>query len=230
MTAPFEIDVEAVEIEASHLLSVRCADCGSRTLAAPGRERLARCATCWGGSVIVPASSMSYTTPVGYPLWRREVPEAVRPAYPAPEVSSRDDIAALHGVAHGVVWPGAVEKLASDGCALHWDVRKTWARGCLPHATTGRPGAPEDSYAVRFARETWSAWAVYRGGAWKFVWMVGRDLPPFGLGGVTDLREWLADPEKLTSWYGAIRERARLVEVRRKEAAKSRPKKTREAA
>jgi hypothetical protein len=81
---------------------------------------------------------------------------------------------------------------------------------------------------VCFARDVWAAWAVYRGGAWKFVWMTGRDLPPFGLGGVTDLREWLADPGKLASWYDTIRERVRLAEVRRKEAATSRPKKGRE--
>jgi hypothetical protein len=58
--------------------------------------------------------------------------------------------------------------------------------------------------------------------------MTGRGLPPFGLGGVTDLREWLADPEKPASWYDAIRGRVHLAEVRRKEAAKNRPKKGRE--
>lgn len=222
MTMPVEMEIEAREIPASHLLSVRCTGCGGRTLAAPGRERLARCATCWGGSVLLPARSMAYTIPVGWPLLRVTLVEQERTPYPAPEVSSRDDIAALHGV----VWPSAVEKLASDGSALAWDVRKQWARGCLPHATTGRPGASEDSFAVCFARDVWTAWAVYRGGAWKFVWMTGKDLPPFGLGGVTDLREWLADPDRPASWYDAIRERV----ANRKEAAKSRPKKGREGA
>lgn len=222
MTGPIEMEIEAREIPASHLLSVRCTGCGGRTLAAPGRERLARCATCWGGSVIVPTRSLPYTVPVGWPLLRCSVPEQARPAYPAPEVSSRYNIAAA--------WPSAVEKLASDGSALAWDVRKAWARGCLPHATTGRPGPSEDSYAVRFARSHLAAWAVYRGGAWKFVWMTGKDLPPFGLGGVTDLREWLADPGKPASWYDVIRERARLAEMRRKEAARTRLKKGREGA
>lgn len=214
MSVPLEIDIEAAEIPASHLLSVRCSVCASRTLAAPGREHRARCATCWGGSVIVPAGSLPYTTPVGYPL-RRDLGAPVEPRapYPAPEVSSRDEDAVAR---HGIVWPGAVEKLASDGCALGWRVRKAWARGCLPHATTGRPGPSEDSFSVRFTREVWSAWVVYRGSACKFVWMTGRDLPPFGLGGVTDLREWLADPGKPASWYDAIRGRVRLAGANRK--------------
>lgn len=145
-------------------------------------------------------------------------------AYPAPEVTSRDGAEPAGG------WPGPVEKLASDGCALGWRVRKQYARGHLPHAATGAPGAAQDSYAVRLAREDadgarWGAWAVYRGGSWKHVWMWGSSLLPFGSGNVTDLRLWLVAPHRCSQdWFAAIRKRVAEQEKARKVAAAARPR------
>jgi hypothetical protein len=152
----------------------------------------------------------------------------VETAYPAPEVSS------LAGLVPPGGWPGPVEKLAADASELGWRVRRQWARGCLPHATTGAPGASRDSYAVRMAREDadgtrWAAWALYRGEAWKSVWMWGSDLLPFGLAGVTDLREWLADPAGCGQrWRDRIRARVAQQEAARKAAAAVRPRTRRE--
>lgn len=151
-----------------------------------------------------------------------------RTAYPAPEVSS------LAGLEPPQGWPSAVEKLAADASALRWRVRRQWARGCAPHAVTGAPGASQDSYAVRVVREDaafvrWGAWALYRGGAWKHVWMWGSELLPFGLAGVTDLREWLADPGACgPQWCDRIRSRVADQEMARKAAAASRPRARRE--
>lgn len=209
MTAPFEAQIEAEQVEASHLLRARCAACGSATLCAPGREHSARCATCWGGSVIVPAGSLPYTTPVGFPLLRRlggEMAERIK-AFPLPEVSSREEREP------DPLYPRPVWDLARAASACGWRVRMQWARGCLPHAATGVPGASQDSYAVRFSREhesgdSYSAFAVRRGSGWPFVWMWGRTLLPFGLGNVTDLKAWLtlggtAEP----AFFDGIRER-----------------------
>jgi hypothetical protein len=145
--------------------------------------------------------------------------------YPAPEVASPD------GREPDAGWPSPVEKLARDGCALGWCVRRQWARGCLPHAATGAPGASQDSYAVRFAlREPdgslWGAWAVYRAGAWKFVWMWGTALLPFGLAGVTDLKVFLAGPALCDqAFFDRIRVRVAQQELTRKAAAVARPRK-----
>ena len=152
-------------------------------------------------------------------------------AYPAPEVSS---LAGLEPpVRNGVSWPGPVEKLAADGSGLGWRARKQWARGCLPHATTGAPGAAWDSYVVRFARAdaslSWGAWALYRQGAWKSVWMWGTALLPFGLAGVTDLRVWLAGPAACgVEWFDVIRKRVADQETARKAATAARPRARRE--
>lgn len=143
--------------------------------------------------------------------------------YPASEVSS------LAGLEPSAGWPGPVEKLVAEGSALGWRVRKQWARGYLPHATTGAPGVSQDSYAVRFAREGWGAWAIRRGDSWPFVWMWGTALLPFGLAGVTDLRQWLADPAACgAEFFDAIRRRVADQEKARKAAAAVRPRVKRE--
>lgn len=77
--------------------------------------------------------------------------------YPAPEVTSRDMVA-------GPV-KSAVEDLADQAGTFGWSVDVTYARGCFPHATTGRPGPVRDSLAVRMARGNARAVAVHKGGA-----------------------------------------------------------------
>jgi|SRR4051812_16152586 hypothetical protein len=88
---------------------------------------------------------------------------AVAPAnpYPVPEVTSRD----------GVAGPAkrAVDDLASLAGTLGWSVDVTYARGCFPHATTGRPGPVRGSLAVRMARGPLRAVAVYvEGSTWSW--------------------------------------------------------------
>jgi len=223
MTMPFEFE-EAQEIPASHLLRTRCAGCGSEALAAPGRERDARCASCWGSSQVVSPRTMAHTVPVGYPLGPASGVVLEREPYPVPVVSSRNRLAPEGG------YPAVVTKLAREAGGRGWGTETAWARGCLPHATTSRPGPAEDSFRVKFARGPWGAWAIHRGGGWKFVWIWGQDLLPFGMCTVTDLKVWLSDPDQPARWYEGIRRREALAATRRKEAARNRPKKAREGA
>lgn len=86
---------------------------------------------------------------------RPPVPPA--PAYPAPSVTSRD----------GAMGPSkaAVEDLQALAPRFGWSVLVTYARGCFPHASTGRPGPERDSLAVRMERGREAAVAVYVGGS-----------------------------------------------------------------
>lgn len=209
MSMPFEFE-EAQEIPASHLLRTRCAGCGGQALAAPGRERDARCASCWGGSQVVSPRAMAYTVPAGYPLGPAPAVEAGHEPYPAPAVSSRNRLTPVFG------YPDVVTKLAREAGERGWRTETAWARGCLPHATTGRPGRAEDSFRVKFARGPWAAWAIYRGAGWKFLWIWGQHLLPFGMCNVTDLKVWLSDPDQPQQWYEGIRERIATAEANRK--------------
>lgn len=216
----FEGFREPEPIAASHLLRVGCSICGPEVsaLAAPGREQMARCTACLGQSVSVSAGSMAYTVPVGYPGIRSSVSVELsgRTGHPAPVVSSRD----------GVVGdtPSAVATLAADARAAGWEARVQFARGCFPHGTTGAPTMERESFAVLMRRDAWGAYAVHVGAGWRSVMLWGVALPWFPLASVTDLREWLAAPGRGPEWYDAIRERVRLAEVRRREAARNRPK------
>lgn len=144
----------------------------------------------------------------------REVIES-EAGYPAPLVSTRDGVEPASG------WPGPVALLASEAEMAGWRVQLAYARGCMPHATTGRPGAPRDSYSVRFAKGDWQGYAIYGGSpsspAWQSIMVTGRELPPFGMMGRTDLTTWLAGPEKLgPQWYDVVRRRVAQQEADRK--------------
>jgi hypothetical protein len=85
--------------------------------------------------------------------------------YPEPVVSSRD----------GVTGPSktAVKALVKLAEAHGWATEVTYAKGSFPHASTGRPGAPKESLAVRMARGTQYAVAVYVGGStWSWETLV----------------------------------------------------------
>jgi hypothetical protein len=143
--------------------------------------------------------------------------------YPLPSVSSRDGV-------EPAGWPGPVTALMRDATKQGWDVVvMSYARGCMPHATTGRPGAERESYSVRFCRggvAGWQGYAIYAGGAWQSIMVTGRDLPPFGKLGRTDLGAWLVGP-----WpggdarYDEVRERVAQQVARAKLRATERPKK-----
>jgi hypothetical protein len=99
---------------------------------------------------------------------------AVAPAapYPAPEVTSRDGVA-------GPV-KSAVASLVTLAGTLGWSVDVTYARGCFPHATTGRPGPVRDSLAVRMARGPLRAVAVYaEGSTWSWSTLAIQGSKPY---------------------------------------------------
>lgn len=221
MTEPFEFEIEAEPVAASHLLRVRCCGCGvaGAALAAPGQERNARCAPCMGGSVVLDRSALGRYEPVqGDALVRTEVVDASEVVeYPVPRVSSLDDVEGD--------WPGPVLKLEADARGLGWTTRRAYSRGCFPHGTTGRPLAERDVFSVRFAREAWQGYAIYTGGKWESIFVTGAALLPFGKMGRTELGEWLTCPGRDESWYDAIRERERLAEARKREAAAVRARK-----
>lgn len=150
----------------------------------------------------------------------REV-EGVANDYPPPEVSSRDGTEPP-----GAVWPGPVIKLVRQAIEAGWGTAPAYARGCMPHATTGRPGAPRDSFSVRFVRDGWQGYAIYAAGGWQSIMVTGTALPPFGMLGRTDLSAWLADPWPAgDARYDEVRRRVALQKEQQKERAKSRPKK-----
>jgi hypothetical protein len=129
--------------------------------------------------------------------------------------------------------PAPVISLAAWGEAHDWLHTVQYSHG---YAAKYR-GAwqPEELFAVRFQISGFGAFAVYRSIAgretwtWRDVWMWGVTLLPFGQGGVTDLKEWLAAKgDQPDSWYGEIFERVAEQERRRKETARNRPKTTRE--
>ena len=111
----------------------------------------------------------------------------VASSYPPPSVSSRDGV-------QPAGWPGPVIALAAAAESLGWRFQLAYASGCMPHATTGRPGAERESFSVQFARGGYQGYAIYAGKAWQSIMVTGRDLPPFGKLGRTDLGAWLREP------------------------------------
>jgi hypothetical protein len=92
----------------------------------------------------------------GIGLGPRPEPPA-RDPYPAPLVTSDQ----------GVTGPDkrAVKALTELCRPFGWDTVVTYAEGCFPHATTGQPGPPRPSLAVRMERGREFAVAVYVGGS-----------------------------------------------------------------
>ncbi len=110
------------------------------------------------------------------------------PPYPRPTVTSEDG---LPGPAKTAV--GDMEKHA----VLHgWNIRTTYAKGHVPHATYGTPSAtPRESLAVRMWRGKQRAVAVYvgAGSTWSwttlYLWRLGEF--PTKYAAVTPFREAL---------------------------------------
>jgi hypothetical protein len=99
------------------------------------------------------------------------VPAGLDP-YPAPLVTSEDG-------APGPV-KTAVTSLVREVTAVGWTAVVTYAKGWMPHATHGRPGAqPVESLAVRMHRGDRRAVAIYvSGSSWSWdslwVWALGE--------------------------------------------------------
>ena len=137
-------------------------------------------------------------------------PPAPPVIYPAPEVSSRDG--------RWVPPPSAVRALAA-GTPVGWTVVTQYSRGCQPHKTTGKPGPVKDWWAVRFTwKDEYGAYAVHDGSGWDTVCVWGKTLPPFLKLGVTDLKQFLADPAACgPAWVDAIRVRVAEQDARAKQ-------------
>lgn len=102
------------------------------------------------------------------------LPDYVREPFPAPEVTSKDDVEGPRKT--------AVEGLRTYAQGLGWTVLITYARGYVPHTTTGRPGALKESLAVRMRRGHECAVAVYIGSttwAWDSLWTFQDDHSHF---------------------------------------------------
>lgn len=102
--------------------------------------------------------------------WFKRLYPSPAPPYPDPVVSSRD------GVLPDQI-PSPVLRLARLAEAQGWQTLVQYAHGWEQHATHGRPGsAPKESFAVRMARGTEGACAVYvrRSSSWTwdtmFTW------------------------------------------------------------
>lgn len=106
-----------------------------------------------------------------------------------------------------------------EAWGLGWQVLTQHSRARNMQAN-GKQGAKvEDFWGVRFRRGEWAGYAVRRGDAWDGVCVTGSVLPPFLALGVTDLRVWLAEPERPASWYQEIRERVKARDLASKQRA-----------
>jgi hypothetical protein len=130
--------------------------------------------------------------------------ESVQEVYPAPRVTSRDQREPEAG------WPAPVLTLEREAVAQGWLTSKAWAHGCMPHATTGAPSVPRDSYSVTFGAPSgeWQGYAIYAAGSWQSIMVAGKRLPPFGALGRQELSAWLAEPEpEGAAFYDIVRAR-----------------------
>lgn len=107
--------------------------------------------------------------------------------------------------------PKPVKDLATFAFKADWRVMLGHSRGRAVGGN-GRQLDLADLWSVRFRRGEWQGYAVRRGKVWDSVCIAGATLPPFLALGVTELRQWLADPERpggeaLDGWVTAIRKR-----------------------
>ncbi len=100
--------------------------------------------------------------------------------------------------------PGPVDQLLTAAARAAWSTGVRHSRGGVVGGN-GKQLVDADLWSVRFRRGGFAGYAVRRGDAWDSVWVSGEALPPFGLLGVTALREWLTDPERPAEWYEAKR-------------------------
>ena len=141
---------------------------------------------------------------------RAALREARDVPYPEPEHTSRDpwpvDFVAPR--------PSVSLRLLAE--THGWHVTMTYARGRLPHATTGQPGALRHSVAVRMAHPDTGmcAWATTTSPVeatnWTWLSIVawGPDLAVYPYMSITDLREWVKARGQVPGyWYTAIRRR-----------------------
>ena len=237
MTAPMEFE-EPELITASHLVRTVCrlqVCCeGAEALAVPEKAEVAGCGPCLAARAGAGGVYEGKPGPVvRFGTYGVELPPEVREAYPVPELTSRQVVAR-------VTWPAPVLALAEFAREASWEVRTAASRGCMPHGTTGRPGALKHLISLRFGGHPMTdrqAYAVYSKSVagvgtwtWGSVWIWGPDLPPFGMCGQGELKEYLLRmamqmPADVADWVDVIRDRVLAAEVARKEKAKTTVKK-----
>lgn len=173
---------------------------------------------------------------VCFPLrtdWEGTLPGGLREPFPAPALPFRQSRALTFPI------PSAVLALAGYAREQSWEVRTQYSQGNVPHGTTGKPSVLKDVIGLRFGAHPMTdrqAYAVYSRNAsgaawtWSSVMIWGPDLPPYGGCGITDLKEFLREPDRpapnMLAWVGVIRHRRERQEIEQKARAKAAPKKS----
>lgn len=99
-----------------------------------------------------------------FPMRESFAREPERQEFPAPMISSTESDLAPDP-------PAPVAGLAAYAAGHGWDHMLTYARGWVPHARLGTPGAnPKTSWAVRLRRGPYRAVAVRMHGDWTSLW------------------------------------------------------------
>lgn len=223
MTAPLELEIEEPEaLPWSHLVRVACVRrCGKPALADPSQVSNALCGPCRiaeasaaatisrlpaetpppmvrGGYAVLLAPRAAERSLRGCPICATARTEAACTFTGRTEPEQREMCAS--GCGH--VRPGPVSDLFGAALLAGWaaEVRHTKPRD---------PIFGKDAWSVRFRRGgRWAGYAVRRGDVWTSVCITGHSLPPFLALGVTELRQWLADPEGCgDAWTEVIRQR-----------------------
>lgn len=211
MTAPFEIE-EPEPVPFSGLLRTRCRVCRtSEALAAPDQVGNAMCGPCrqQEASAAATIQRLPAETPSGVEwepsqrILAENGAEGFEVTFP---VCPPD---CVHAV------PSPVTDLLLAGLAAGWQTVQQHSRGKPAGART-----VSEIWSVRFRRPGWAGYAVRVGAAWKSVAVSGETLPPLaGALGVTELREWLEQPERDASWYAKIKKRRAEQELAGKQRA-----------
>lgn len=83
-------------------------------------------------------------------------------SFPEPAATSRNSV--------HIPTPAPVLTLLAYAERLSWESRLTYANGWMPHATTGKPLGPYETWALRLKRGDCRAVAIRKGDAWNAFW------------------------------------------------------------
>lgn len=212
---PVSVDGAAGLIDGTSFVRTPCVDeCDVLVVCIPGRELTARCMTHarlaagvdWESSVPRKVDAAGRRDLSGLRTHRRY--PYVPPRDPAPENRSEpvppEFVCEPNGCAHPA--PGPVSELINVTRELGWDVRWQHSRGRVMGGA-GKQLAAAEIWSVRFRRGARQGYAVRRDDGWDSVCVAAETLPAFMALSVTDLRQWLAEPECGVEWYDEIRAR-----------------------
>lgn len=190
-------------LEARDWVHADCTRCGAHgVVAAPGQEADALCGGCRlvDASLATAISRLPAETPPPM-VWSRPESLGAQIGSGAVKVVPCLPGQCLHAR------PKPVHDL--QGCAAGHG----WAAS-VRHSTVGGV----DWWTVRFGRPGWGGYAVRRGDVWTSVCVTGETLPPFMALGVTELRQWLADPAACgEAWFAEVRRKVAAAELHAKQ-------------